>query len=64
MRIEKVSENPQFERRGPVLLNSDKAALENYKKQKKLSRRLLEIEKRLEAVERVLLSNGITEDKS
>lgn len=63
MITERVLENPQFKREGAALLNSDKAALENYKKQKKLSRKLLEIERRLEAIEKALL-NGATENEN
>ena len=59
MRTERIIENSQFKREGNALLNSDKVALDNYKKQKKLSRRLLEIERRLEMIEKALL-NGIT----
>lgn len=60
-RTVRVIENPQFTVEGGALLNNDKKALENYKKQKKLNKRLLEIEKRLEMIERVML-NGTSDN--
>ena len=56
--VKVVITHPQFTKVGDTLLNADKNALENYKKQKKINRKLLQIEKRLENIEKVL-SNGV-----
>lgn len=59
----KVLGNPQFEKRGDLIVNTDSGALSNYKKQKQVYKRLAALEKKMEVIEKYLtkgLLDGIT----